>query len=130
MQIYYFTRTGRSKVVAQQLAERYGVQARPIDDGKDWSGAVGWLKAGRMAATRQALPARYQKPDPGERAAVVFPIWADTFPPAVRTFVNEVGRENLICVPTSLGSKLKDREGFVNIIDLVGKEISAPETLE
>lgn len=130
MQIYYFTRSGRSKTVAEQMAAHYGVQARQIADGKDWSGAMGWLKAGGMSATKQALPAAYPKLGTGERAAVVFPIWADTFPPAVRTFVNEVGRENLICVPTSLGSKLKDRDGFIKIIDLVGKEISAPETLE
>lgn len=29
-------------------------------------------------------------------------------------------------LPTSGGSKLKDREGFVKIIDLVGKDITAP----
>lgn len=31
-QIYYFSRTGRSKAIAEQLASRYDTAARMIDD--------------------------------------------------------------------------------------------------
>ena len=60
----------------------------------------------------------------------MFPIWAGTFPPAVRSFLQTEGREQIIAIPTSLGSVLKDREGFLKIFDLVGKDISAPEDIE
>ena len=69
---------------------------------------------------------RYKKPDDNEELILVFPVWASTLPPAVRTFLEKEGRARVICIPTSLGSKLKDRDGFAKIIDLVGKKITAP----
>ena len=129
MQIYYFTRSGRSKTIAEQLAVRYSVQAERIDDGVNWAGPWRFMKAGYMAAKAKTLSITYTKPAEGEQIVLVFPIWADSFPPAVRTFLNEVGRSNIICIPTSQGSTLKDRAGFVKVIDLVGDPISAPEEL-
>lgn len=129
MQIYYFTRSGRSREIAEQLAGRYGVEAKRIEDGKNWEGPIGFLKAGFLSMKGKSLPATYPKPPEGERFVLVFPIWADNFPPAVKTFLREVGRERVICVPTSAASTLKDREGFVKVIDLVGKTISVPEKL-
>ena len=129
MEIYYFSRSGRSRKIAEDLAARYGVQAQRIDDGRNWAGTIGYIKAGYMAATKRSLPALYKKPAGGQQAVLVFPIWAGGFPPAVRRFLGEVGRGRIICIPTSLGSTLKDREGFAKVIDLVGASISAPEAL-
>lgn len=126
MQIYYFTRTGRSKKIAEELAAQQGVTPRAITDEKNWSDSLGYLRAGFAGMRGKNLPAVYEKPNRGELIAVVFPIWAGGFPPAVRSFAEEVGRENIIAIPTSLGSTLKDREGFRKVMDLVGKEIAAP----
>ena len=126
MQVYYFTRTGRSKAIAEELAERYCTKAREIADDVDWQGPSGYIKAGYKAFRGEALPARYKKPDDNEELILVFPVWASTLPPAVRTFLEKEGRKRVICIPTSIGSKLKDREGFAKIIDLVGKKIAAP----
>ena len=129
MQVYYFTRTGRSKKVAEELAERYGTKAQEIADDVDWQGPIGYLKAGYKAFRGEDLPARYNKPDAKEELILVFPVWAGTFPPAVRSFLEREGREKVICMPTSIGSKLKDREGFIKVIDLVGKEIETPASI-
>ncbi|MGE4548684.1 MAG: flavodoxin [Intestinibacillus sp.] len=129
MQIYYFTRSGRSKTIAEQLAARFGVHAERIEDGISWAGPWSYMKAGYMAVKSKTLPITYKKPVEGEQIVLVFPIWAGSFPPAVRTFLGEVGRENITCIPTSLGSTLKDRAGFAKVIDLVGDPISAPEEL-
>lgn len=129
MQVYYFTRSGRSKGIAEQLASHFQTQAEQIEDGVDWSGAGGYMKAGYFSASGKSLPATYHSPEPEGTVALVFPIWAGTFPPAVRTFIDQVGRARIVCIPTSLGSKLKDRDGFAKVIDLVGKTISAPEEL-
>lgn len=129
MLIYYFTRTGRSKQIAETLAQKLGTAALPITDGKNWSGILGYLRAGFAALRGKSLPAVYKAPTEKEPVLLVFPIWAGGFPPAVRTFVQEVGRMRITALVTSLGSTLKDREGFVKIIDLVGKDISAPEEL-
>lgn len=129
MQIYYFTRSGRSKAIAEQLAQRYGTDARRIDDGKDWSGGLQYMLAAFQAVGGKQLPITYEAPAADDQIALVFPVWAGKFPPAVCTFLVKVGRERIICIPTSLGSTLTDRSGFAKIIDLVGKEITAPEVL-
>lgn len=129
MQVYYFTRTGRSKIIAQQLAERHNTEARIIDDHKDWSGKVNYMKAGAMAMSGKIIPVDYEKPDLSDEIVVVFPLWAGTMPPAVKAFITEVGGKNVIAIVTSLGSKLSNRDEFKNVIDLVGKEISLPTNL-
>ena len=129
MQVYYFTRTGRSKKVAEELVERYETKAQEIADDVDWQGAMGYLKAGYEAFKNETRPARYNKPASDEELILVFPVWAGTFPPAVRSFLAKEGRTKVICMPTSIGSKLKDRDGFLKVIDLVGKTISTPESI-
>lgn len=127
MQIYYFSRTNWSKETAEKLAVRYNTKANKIDDGKDWSGVINYVKGVYMSSTKKAVDITYKKIAIGEQVILVFPIWAGNFPPAVKTFVEQVGVENIIAIPTSLGSKLKTRDGFIKVIDLVGKEIYVPD---
>lgn len=129
MLVYYFTRTGRSKQIAESLAKKKKICALPISDGKSWAGIFGYVKAAVAALTGKNLPVSYENPGEEANVVVVFPVWAGKLPPAMKTFVQEVGRERIIAIPTSLGSKLNDREGFAKIVDLVGDEISAPENL-
>ena len=130
MQIYYFSRTGRSRAIAEQLASRYHTAARVIDDHRNWGGAVNYIKAGAVALSGKAIPADYMEPDMTDSIVVVFPLWAGTMPPGVRKFVETVGKENITAVITSLGSTMKQRDGFKKIIDLVGKDITAPVIIE
>lgn len=129
MQIYYFSRTGRSKVIADQLAERYQTTARMIDDHRNWMGKMNYMKAVAMALKGSGVEADYIQPDVSDEIVVVFPLWAGAMPPAVVTFVNDTHKENITAVVTSLGSTLQQRDGFKKVIDLVGENISAPETL-
>lgn len=129
MQIYYFTRSGRSKKIAETLAVQYQTTAKCIDDHKNWQGKWGYMNAAIMALIGKMPKVDYQKPDTKDKITVVFPLWAGKLPPAVKSFANEIGRGKLICVVTSLGSMLKDREGFAKIIDLVGQSISTPHDL-
>lgn len=127
MQIYYFTRTGRSKDIAEQLANRYDVVTRKIDDHKNWLGKWNYKKAAIMALFGKGVKVDYIKPDINDEIVVVFPLWAGNMPPGVKTFVNEVGKENITAIVTSLGSTLRKRNGFKKVIDLVGENICAPE---
>ena len=74
MQVYYFTRTGRSKKVAEELAERYETKAQEIADDVNWQGAMGYLKAGYESFKKETRPARYNKPTPDEELILVFPV--------------------------------------------------------
>ena len=129
MQIYYFTRSGRSRKIAEELAAKYEMEARSVDDGINWNGPIGYGKAGFYAVMKKSVPIKYLQPDQADNLVVVFPVWAGALPPAIRTFVKEAGVERIIAVPTSLGSALKERDGFIKVIDLIGKEIAAPEKL-
>ncbi|WMJ82696.1 flavodoxin [Oscillospiraceae bacterium LTW-04] len=129
MQVYYFTRTNRSKKIAEALAERYGVTAQRIEDGKNWAGAIGFIKACFMSINKKGVSVNYPEPTVNQPIILVFPVWADTFPPAVKTFIDTVGKTRITAIPTSISSTIKDRTGFAKVIDLVGKEISAPKEL-
>lgn len=82
-----------------------------------------------MSLLRKSVPITYQKLNMEDDIVVVFPLWAGTLPPAVRTFVKQTGAGNLTIIVTSLGSKLKQRKGFKKVIDLVGKDISLPNKI-
>lgn len=129
MQFYYFSKTHRSETIARELAGRYGTEARKVDDGQSWKGLFGFLRGGFMASRARTLPVQYQAPEYNEPIVLVFPIWASAFPPGVRKFIEEIGRERIILIPTSGSTLLKDREGFAKVIDLAGREIKAPDSL-
>jgi flavodoxin len=120
--VYYFTRTGDSRKIAQSIAAQTGGTVFPIEDGQDWSGVGGFLRGGRYAAGKKTLPAVYEKPQEGDAVYLCFPIWAGSFPPAVRTFVGEVGRGRIVAVFTSMSSHLKDSEGFAKVVEVIGKD--------
>ncbi len=129
MQIYYFSRTGRSAAIAQAIATAQGEAAHAITDDQNWSGALNYVKGGYMSSTKKEVSVTHTPIAPQGSIVLVFPIWAGGFPPAVRSFLNQVERSRVTLIPTSLISTLKDREGFDHIYDLVGKEITAPATL-
>ena len=129
MQVYYFTRTNRSKDIAEELASKYNTKASKIEDGISWKGPINFIKGGYMSSTKKSVEITYDKPVADEPVVLIFPVWADTFPPAVKSFIDQVGRENIIAVPTSMGSKLKTRDGFIKVCDLVGKQIVAPSDI-
>lgn len=122
IRIYYFTRTGDSKKIASSIAAQTGGTSFVIQDQQDWSGVGGFMRGGYCAAAKKSLPAAYEKPQEGDMIYLCFPIWAGSFPPAVRTFVEEVGREKIIAVPTSKGSHLNDPAGFVKVIEVIGAD--------
>ncbi len=128
MTIYYYTRTGRSKHIAEQLGNLHGLSVYGIEDKENWSGALNFLKAGAKSSRKETIQGEY-RPQMGKKI-LVFPVWAGGFPPTVRDFINREGAENILLVPTSLGSKLKERSGFLAVVDLVGKEIIAPDLSE
>ncbi len=129
MKIYYFTRTGRSKKIADKIAESQGLNAIKIEDNINWKGAANYIKGGYMSSTKKIIDIECELPRDNEEIILVFPLWAATFPPAILSFIENIKRENTVAVVTSLMNTLKDRDGFKAIYDLVGKDIEAPKEL-
>jgi len=120
--VYFFTRTGDSEKIAASVAAQTGGMTCRIADHRSWQGPFGFLRGGFYASSKKALPAEYEKPQPDDTVYLCFPLWAGSFPPAVRTFIAEVGRGRIIAVPTSMSSHLSDREGFVRVIEVIGAD--------
>ncbi len=123
IQVYYYTRTGRSEKVANSIAQKYSTTAHKITDAKDYSGALGFIKGGANAAKKNTANISFEPLKKDVCTVIVFPIWAGTFPPAINTFLQNVKRENVIMIPTSLTTKFKDTEGFKQVVNLIGKDI-------
>lgn len=121
--IYYFTRTGGCEKAAHEISEQTKGTICKISDNKNWNGILGFIKGAYYASGKKSLKAQYEKPTAGENTIYLcFPVWAGTFPPAVRSLINEIGRENIIAVPKSKGSGLSDKAGFIKVIELIGKD--------
>ncbi len=127
MKVYYFSRTGRSEKIANEIARKHDMVANKIEDGINWKGPLNFVKGGYMAQKPKQINISYEEPGTEDEIVLVFPIWAGTFPPAVLNFIQEIGRERMIIVATAAASKLKDRDGFIEVYDLTGKELVAPE---
>ncbi len=127
MEVYYFSRTGRSEKIAEDIALKYNSKANKIDDMIDWSGKTKFIKAGAMAAKKELISIRYNDITDKE-IILVFPIWAGTLPPAIRSFVNENKGIDMTVVTTSAMSSLKEEEKqiFKKVYEVKGKDNTAP----
>ncbi len=126
--IYYFTRTGRSEIVAKKLSEKYSCPVFKIDDGINWKGAFGFIKGGAKASKKDLANISYEKPQENDEIVLVFPVWAGKYPPAVNTFLKEnPDRSKITLIPTSLKTKFSDTSGYKKVIDLIGKDIYSQE---
>lgn len=120
--IYYFSRTGISEKLAKELSTNKDSILYKIEDGQDWSGVTGFIKGGYYSATKKNIKATYRRPKDNEEIVLITPLWAGTLPPAVITFINDMSRSRITLIVTSGGSTLKDRDGFIKVIDVVGKD--------
>jgi len=89
--IVYFSRTGRTRKVAEAIQVATGFDIEEIKEGKSRGGPLGWLKSG-MESTRKMLPKIGPLAcDPSKYDLVVIgsPIWASNMSSPVRAFVTE-----------------------------------------
>ncbi len=131
MQIYYFTRTGESKQIAEQIAQKNGVVARKIDDGYDWDGKLNFIKGGAQAKKKVVATVDFEAPDQNNPIVLVFPLWAGTFPPAVRGFLAKVDGREITAVVLSAATSLNDAEKalFASVYEVKGKDKRPPNEL-
>ncbi len=131
MQVYYFTRTGKSENIANQIAQSKGITANKITDNKDWSGKLNFIKAGAAAAKKEIYPVEFEALDGSGELIVVFPMWAGTMPPAIRGFLQEVKDTKIIAVLSTAAVSLKPEEQklFEAYYEVKGKDVNAPAEL-
>ena len=125
--LVYFSRTGRTRVVAEAIQAATGFDLEEIEEEGGRGGPLGWLKSG-MESTRRMLPEI--KPlahDPSEYDIVVIgtPIWASKMSSPIRAFINEHKNKLKEIALFCTGDGDDPEKVFKPIIELLGKEPQA-----
>lgn len=88
--IVYFSRSGNTESVAALIASKLNADSEKLSEqGTDWSGVWGWIKAGRAAWKEESTSIEKLKKEPKDYDLVVIgtPVWAWNLTPAVRSFL-------------------------------------------
>ena len=93
----YCTRTGKSKIVAENIANKKGVELLQITDGKDRKGFFGYVSAALQqlrGKLPELMPIKTQYPlSEYEKIIFVFPIWCEDVCILTKSFLNHYGKE-------------------------------------
>ena len=105
--VVYYSRTGNTKKVADELAAALKADVEELKDGKNRGGPIGFLMAGREAMKKTPANLAPLAHDPAAYDVVVVgsPVWASTVCSPVRTFLtkNRAGLKKVAWFCTSGG---------------------------
>ncbi len=129
--VAYFSRSGNSKRIAEKLARGLGCKTIEITDSMDWSGIVGFVKAGFYTSKNKDLPVKvigkiYDK----DEIIVVSPVWASHPAQAVRIYLRgrEFSKTHLVLTSSgSTAKKLENRTAFASVNEIVKKKKNEDE---
>jgi flavodoxin len=122
--IVYFSRTGRTRKVAEAIQALTGFDMEEIKEAKGRSGPIGWLKSG-MESTRKMLPQiEALQHDQASYDLVVIgtPIWASNMSSPVRAYVTKHGHDARSVALFCTGDGDNPEKAFVPLTELLGKE--------
>ena len=89
--IVFYTRTNRTKKIAELIAKETNFELEEIIDNKKRKGIIGYLKAGRDAIQENLTTINEIVKNPGAYDLVVIgtPIWGKRMTPAIRTYITQ-----------------------------------------
>ncbi len=88
--VVYFSRSGNTETVAKELTAKLKADSEKlVEQGTDWEGVWGYIKAGKAAWQETATSIEKLKKEPKDYDLVVIgtPVWAWNMTPAVRSFL-------------------------------------------
>jgi len=89
--VVYYSRTGRTKRVAEQIAQKLEAKTALIQDTKSREGLIGWFKSGFDAFTEKKAEINFDNQiDEFDTLIVGSPVWAGKLTPAIRTFLGDI----------------------------------------
>lgn len=85
----YFSRTGVTRKIADEIRARCGGELEPIEDVRGRSGILGYFRSAREALKRSAAEIRPGKLHPGDFDLVILgtPVWAGHLSSPMRAYV-------------------------------------------
>jgi flavodoxin len=89
--VIYYSRTGITKGVAQDLAKSLNADIEEVIDLKNRSGVFGFIGGGKDATQKKLTNIGETKKNPAEYDCIVMgtPVWAGTMAPAIRTYIDK-----------------------------------------
>ena len=89
--ITYYSKTGNTKRVAQDVAQRLGADIEELVDKKKRTGLINYFLSGRDGMKKVGTQIGETSKDPGEYDLVVAgsPVWGWNIVPAVRTYLEQ-----------------------------------------
>ena len=129
--VVFYSRSGYSRKIAEQLATGLGCECLEITDGRDWRGMVGLIRAGYYSSTGKDVTITVHGSIlPDDDVIAVSPVWAGKVMPAIRMFLKDHPRDKVRYVATSNGTGLRDRDGFKSVTDVIRSRKDAQEVVE
>jgi flavodoxin len=92
--VAYFTRSGNTKKVAEEIANALGADIELLKDGVNRGGPIGFIRSGREAKSGTMVNLEPLEHDPSTYDLVVVgtPVWARMVSSPVNTFLRTVDR--------------------------------------
>jgi len=89
--IVYYSRTGKNKKLALELATKIKADTEELIDRANRNGLLGYLRGGRDAWRKKETSLKSLEKNPADYDLVIFmsPLWAAVMAPAVRTYVKQ-----------------------------------------
>lgn len=107
--ITYYSRTGTCKKLSEEIAKTLSVcDIDEIIDEKDYSGLIGWFKAGFYEARKKEAVISYKKNASSyDNVLLITPVWAGGMTPAARQYIKKElkGFNTLYILSVCMGSK-------------------------
>jgi len=121
--VVYFSRSGNSKRIAEQLSAQTGFDLIALEDQMNWSGIIGYIKAGYYTVKNKTVPMTLSKPISNTtNLIIVSPLWAGGPAQVVRQFIETQSVENISLILSSNASvaeKLPNRQKYAYVGDIV-----------
>jgi flavodoxin len=89
--VVYYSRTGKTKFVAETIAAELGSEIEEIVDLKSREGKMGWMSATRDASSEKETQIAPTKKIPSDYDLLIIgtPVWAFNLTPAIRTYIKK-----------------------------------------
>jgi len=122
--LVFYSRTGRTKAVARQIAEITGGEVEEIRDISDRSGLLGYIRSGLDGKTRRHSTIQEPRNDPRRYDLLIVgtPIWAGNISSPMRTYLKRFssGLPPVAVVCTTGGTQTEMIESDLEMI--IGKK--------
>jgi flavodoxin len=120
--VVYYSRTGNTRMVAEEITNALGCDVEEINDTKSRSGVLGWLRSGNDARNKSLTVLEDLVNDPADYDLVVIgsPTWAGHVSTPVRTYISQKQAyfNNVAFFSTAGGNKFAGV--FMDMTDLAG----------